>query len=151
MGCWEGGLAECWRIKPATNEAGGGAGKKVHRGGNQIAGERISDPGQGFGFRINFLHRGQEKKTAPAILRVLPGQPDGVSAPNDKNSFGHAGRLGPGFLRRGKSFFGWADRMKGTLRAERIFWKTDESSQFHERLIVGAWIFLWNHGTGDTP
>jgi hypothetical protein len=95
------------------------------------------------------LRGGQEKKTAPAILGVLKGQPDGITTPDDKNPFGHAGRLGPRFLRWGKFFLGWANRMKGALRAERIFWKTDESSELHERLIVYAWIFLWNQGAGD--
>jgi hypothetical protein len=45
VGCWEGGLAEGRMAKPTADEAGGGSGEKVHRSGNQIAGERISDPG----------------------------------------------------------------------------------------------------------
>ena len=39
--------------------------------------------------------------------------------------------------------------MKGALTAERIFWKADESSELHERLIVCSRIFLWNHGAGE--
>jgi hypothetical protein len=51
-------MAEGRRAKPTTDEAGRWAGEKVNRSGNQIAGERISDLGLGFGFWINFLSSG---------------------------------------------------------------------------------------------
>jgi len=35
----------------------------------------------------------------------LAGQPDGVSTLDDKNPFGHAGRLGARFFWRGKFIF----------------------------------------------
>ena len=146
---WEGGLAEGRRAKPTTDGTDRWAGKKVHRSGNQIAGERISDLGQGFRFWINFLRGRQEKKTAPAILGVLLGQPDEVSTLNHKNPFGHAGRFGARFFGRGKFLFRRANGMKGALRAERVFWKADESSELHECLIVCSRIFLWNHGAGE--
>ena len=55
---WEGGMVEGRRAKPTTDEAGRWAGEKVNRSGNQIAGERISDLGQDFGFLTNFLRGG---------------------------------------------------------------------------------------------
>ncbi len=149
MGSWEGGLAEGRRAKPTTDEAGGGAGKNVHRSGNQISGERITDPGPGFGFWIDCLRGGQEKKSAPSVLGVLPGQPNGISTADDKNSFLHAGGLGARFLRWGKFFLGGANTTEGALTAEWIFWKADESSELHECLIMSAWISLWNQGAGD--
>jgi hypothetical protein len=51
-------MAEGRRAKPTADEAGWWAGEKVNRSGNQIAGERISDLGQGFGFLVNFLRGG---------------------------------------------------------------------------------------------
>jgi hypothetical protein len=142
-------MAEGRGAKPTTDEAGGWAGEKVNRSRNQIAGKRIGDPGQGFGFWINFLRGGQEKKTTPAILGVLLGQPDGASTLNHKNPFGHASRFGARFLGRGKFLFRRANGMKGALSAERVFWKADESSELHECLIVCSRIFLWNHGAGE--
>jgi len=58
VGGWEGRLAEGQGVKPTTDETGGGTGKEVHRSRNQIAGERITDPGHDFGFWINFLRGG---------------------------------------------------------------------------------------------
>jgi len=80
---------------------------------------------------------------------VLLGQPDGFSTLDDKNSFRPAGRFGARFLGWRKFFSGRANGMKGALRAERVFWKADESSELHECLIVCSWIFLWNHGAGE--
>jgi len=95
------------------------------------------------------LHGGQEKKSAPSVLGVLPGQPNEISTADDKNSFLYAGGLGARFLRWGKFFLGRANRMKGALRAEGMFWKADESSELHECLIVSARIFLWNQEAGE--
>jgi hypothetical protein len=35
------------------------------------------------------------------------------------------------------------------LMADRVFWKADESPEFHQCLIVCSRVFLWNHGAGE--
>jgi len=49
----------------------------------------------------------------------------------------------------GKVKTGGADGTEGARGAERVFWKADEGTEFHQGLIVSAGIFFGNEGSGD--
>jgi len=80
---------------------------------------------------------------------MLAGEPDRFPFADDENMFVESGggraRVGSG----GKVKTGGTDGAKGARGAERVFWKADEGTEFHQGLIVSAGIFFGNEGSGD--
>jgi hypothetical protein len=80
---------------------------------------------------------------------MLAGEPDRFPFADDENMFVESGRgrarVGSGW----KSKTGGADGAEGAGGTEGIFRKADESTEFHQCLIVSTGIFFGNEGSGD--
>jgi hypothetical protein len=79
---------------------------------------------------------------------MLPGEPDGLSALDDEKILPKYGGFGSGRFRLGKFILGGTDRTKGALGAAGDFRKANEGAEFHESLIMEAWIFARNDSGG---
>jgi len=88
-------------------------------------------------------------KPFPAIRGVLAGEPDRFLPADDENMFVETSGGRPGVTSGGKAKTGGADGTEGARGAERVFWKADEGTEFHQGLIVSARIFFGNEGSGD--
>ena len=88
-------------------------------------------------------------KSSPAIRGMLAGEPDRFPFADNENMFVESGggraRVGSG----GKAKTGGADGTEGARVAERVFWKADEGTEFHQGFIVSTGIFFGNEGSGD--
>jgi len=88
-------------------------------------------------------------KPSPAIRGMLAGEPDRFLPADDKNMFVETGGGRSGVGSGGKVKTRGADGTEGARGAERVFWKADEGTEFHQGLIVSAGIFFGNEGSGD--
>ena len=114
-----------------------------------VAGEGIGDLAEGLG-RAGWLGSGgEELKPFPSIRGVLAGEPDRFLPADDENMFVETGGGRSGVSSGGKVKTGGADGTEGARGAERVFWKADEGTEFHQGLIVSAGIFFGNEGSGD--
>lgn len=75
---------------------------------------------------------------------MLLGEPDRLSALDDEKILPQCGGFGSGRYGAGKFILRRTDRAKGALGATGDFGKANEGAQFHESLIMEAWIFAGN-------
>ena len=80
---------------------------------------------------------------------MLLGEPDEFSALDDEKILPQCGGFGSGRCGLGKFIFGGTDRTKGALGATWDFGKANEGAEFHESLIMEAWIFARNDAGGE--
>jgi hypothetical protein len=88
-------------------------------------------------------------KPFPAIRGVLAGEPDRFLPADDENMFVETSGGRPGVSSGGKAKTGGADGTEGARGANGDLGKADESTEFHQGLIVSAGIFFGNEGGGD--
>ena len=88
-------------------------------------------------------------KPFPAIRGVLAGEPDRFLPADDENMFVETGGGRSGVSSGGKVKTGGADGTEGARGANGDLGKADESTEFHQGLIVSAGIFFGNEGSGD--
>jgi len=118
-------------------------------GGDLVAGEGIDDFADGLGSAVRFGSCGKEVKACPSIRGMLAGEPDRCFPADDENMFVEASGWRAGLSTGGKSKMGGADGAEGARGAEGGLGKADESTEFHQGLIVIAWILFRNEGGGD--
>jgi hypothetical protein len=123
--------------------------KKSDRSGDLVAGEGIGDLANGLGRAEWFGSGRKEMKPPPPIRGMLAGEPDRFPPADDENMFVEAGGGRSWVSAGGKVQMGGTDRAEGARGAERVFWKADEGTEFHQGLIVSAGIFFGNEGSGD--
>jgi len=80
---------------------------------------------------------------------MLLGEPDGFSALDDEKILPQCGGFGSGRCGLGKFILGGTDRTKGALGATWDFGKANKGTEFHESLIMEAWIFARNDAGGE--
>jgi len=114
-----------------------------------VPGEGIGDLADRLG-RARWLgSRGKEMKPFPAIRGMLAGEPDRFLPADDENMFVETGGGRSGVGSGGKVKTGGTDGAKGAGRADGVFRKADEGTEFHQGLIVSAGTFFRNEGGGD--
>ena len=80
---------------------------------------------------------------------MLAGEPDGLSALDDEKILPQRGGFGSGRYGVGKFILRRADRTKRAMGATGDFGKANEGAEFHESLIMEAWIFARNDSGGE--
>ena len=80
---------------------------------------------------------------------MLAGEPDGLSALDDEKILPQRGGFGSGRYGVGEFILRRADRTKRAMGATGDFGKANEGAEFHESLIMEAWIFARNDSGGE--
>jgi len=88
-------------------------------------------------------------KPFPSIRGVLAGEPDRFLPAGEENMCVGTGGGKSGVSSSGKVKTGGADGTEGARGANGDLGKADESTEFHQGLIVSAGIFFGNEGSGD--